>query len=153
MSLKRKLVVVGGALVLAGGATGAGLAASGHGTNRPRAHAVRLTGTSEGAFLRATAQYLGTDVTTLRHEEKAGKTLAEIADATSGTSARQLAAVLVSAGTAKVVQTSSRALSTAQQRMIHAMVQRRVTGFLNDTCALSLTGLAKHLAGCPGMAP
>jgi hypothetical protein len=152
MSLKRKLVVVGGALVLAGGATGAGLAAGGHRSIPSAPRHVRLAGTTERAFLDATAEYLGTDVATLRHETKrGGRTLAEIADATPGRSAKQLAAVLVSAGTAKLEEGSDRALTRGEQSMLHTTVQRRITSFLNDTCPLSFSGLVKHLAGCAGM--
>jgi hypothetical protein len=151
MSLKRKLVAMGVVLVLAGGATGAGFAASGHGSSRPHVREVRLTGTTEGAFLRATAQYLGTDVATLRRETKGGRTLAQIADATPGTSAKQLTAVLVSAGAAKLAQVSDHALTRGEQSMLHNTLRTQITGFLNDTCPLSVAGLAKHLAGCAGM--
>jgi len=38
-----------------------------------------------------------------------------------------------------------------QQRGLHAILQRRITGFLNDTCPLGLAGVRLHLAGCAGM--
>jgi hypothetical protein len=47
---------------------------------------------------------------------------------------------------------TDRALSPAQLRTLHSVLRRRITGFLKDTCPLSLTGVAKHLGGCQGMA-
>lgn len=152
MSLKRKLVVGGAALLIAGGATGGGLAASGQGHSVQPIRHLHLASTSRAGFLRATAQYLGTDVATLRHEMKGGRTLAVIADATPGRSARQLAALLVAAASMKLQLISDRALSGMQQRALRRLLRPRITGFLNDTCPLGLAGLGKHLAGCPGMA-
>ena len=106
---------------------------------------------TNAGFLRATAQYLGTDVATLRSEKKAGRTLTEIANATPGRSAKQLTALLVAAATAKLHQSMDRVLPPAQQRVFHNTVRRRVSGFLNDTCPLSLNSFAKHLGGCAGM--
>jgi len=151
VSLKRKLVAGGAAAVLvAGGAAGAGLAASGPGRSAPPTH-VQLASTSRAGFLRATAQYLGTDTATLRREEKAGRTLAEIAAATPGRSEKQLAALLVTAASAKLRLISDRAMSPPQQGALSRMLRERVAGFLDDTCPLGLAAFAKHLAGCPGM--
>ena len=139
-------------LVIAGAATGAGLAASGHGGNLPPApRQLHLASTAKADFVRATAEYLGTDVATLRHEHKAGRTLAEIANATPGRSAKQLTAFLVRAAFVRLALSTDRALSRDQVQMLHAWLQRRVTGFLTDTCPLSLTGLTRHLGGCNGM--
>jgi hypothetical protein len=152
VSLKRKLVAGGAAVLVAGGAAGAGLAASGHGRSVPPApRHLRLGGTTRGAFLRATAVYLGTDAARLRHEGKAGRTLAQIANATPGRSAKELAVLLVAAASMKLQLISDRALGPAQQQALHTLLRRRITGFLNDTCALGLGGLARHFAGCPGM--
>jgi hypothetical protein len=153
VSLKRKLLAAGVAmLVLAGGATGAAIAASGHGRSLPPApHQLRLANTTRAGFLRATAQYLGTDVVTLRHETKSGRTLAQIANATSGRSAKQLAALLLAAASVKLQLISDRAMSTGQQGALHRLLRPRIIGFLNDTCPLALGALGKHLAGCPGM--
>ena len=151
MSLKRKLVAGGAAAVLvAGGAAGAGLAASGRGSSAPPTH-LHLASTTRAGFLRATAQYLGTDTATLRREEKAGRTLAEIAAVTPGRSEKQLAALLVTAASVKLRLISDRAMSPPQQGALHRMLRQRIDGFLNDTCALGLAAFAKHLAGCPGM--
>jgi hypothetical protein len=154
VSLKRKLVAAGAAiLVIAGGATGAAIAASGNSRSLPPApHQLRLAGTSKADFLRATARYLGTDVATLRHDTKgAGRTLAEIADATQGRSAKELSALLVAAASTKLQLISDRAMSLPQRAALGALLRHRITGFLNDTCPLALGALAKHLAGCPGM--
>jgi len=138
--------------VVAGGAAGAGLAASGHGRSvQPAPYRLFLHGTTRAAFVGATAQYLGTDLATLRRETKSGRTLAEIANATGGRSERQLAALLVAAATSKLLLISDGAMSTAKRQALHALVRQRITGFLNDTCPLALAAFARHLAGCPGM--
>ena len=151
MSLKRKLVVAGAVLVLAGAAAGAGLAASGHARSVPAPRQLRLASVTKPGFLLATAQYLGTGVSTLRREEKSGKTLAEVANATPGRSARELSALLVAAAGERLQTISDRPMSTAQQQALAKLIRPRITGFLNDACPLALGALAKHLVGCPGM--
>lgn len=153
MSLKRKLVAAGAAmLVIAGGATGGAIAASGSGRSLPPApHHLRLSSTSRAGFIKATAQYLGTDVATLRHQTKSGRTLAEIANATSGRSAKHLTGLLLAAASVKLQLISDRAMSTAQQGALRRLLRPRIIGFLNDTCPLGLGALGRHLAGCPGM--
>jgi hypothetical protein len=151
MSLERKLVVGVAALVLAGGAAGAGLAAGGHARSVPAPRQLRLASVKESGFLLASAQYLGTDVSSLRREAKGGKTLAQIANATSDRSARQLERLLVVAASQRLQTISDRPMSTAQQQALAKLVRPRITGFLNDTCPLALGALAKHLVGCPGM--
>ena len=138
--------------VVAAGVTGAGLAASSHGGSvQPAPHRLFLHGTSRAAFLHAAAQYLGTDVATLRGQTKSGRTLAQIANATAGRSEKQLTALLVAAGTSKLLMISDGAMSTEKRQALHALVRHRITGFLNDTWPLALTAFARHLAGCPGM--
>ena len=152
MSVKRKLLAGLAVFVVAAGVTGAGLAASGHGRSvQPAPSRLVLKGTTRAAFVRATAQYLGTDVATLRHETKSGRTLADIANATPGRSEKQLTALLVAAGSSKLLMLSDGAMSTAKRQALHALVGHRITGFLNDTCALAFGAFARHLAGCPGM--
>ena len=151
MSLKRKLVAGGAVLLLAGGATGAGLAASGHGRSVQPVRAVRLAGPTRAAFLQATAQYLGTDVATLRHEKKSGQTLAEIANATPGRSADQLASSLVHAATVWLTLNGHRSVTASERRGLHGLLRHRITGFLTDTCPLRLANVSKHLGGCKGM--
>ena len=151
MSLKRKLVVAGAVLLVAGGVAGAGLAASGQAKSAPAPTQLRLASVKEAGFLLATARYLGTDVATLRREAKSGKTLAQVANSTSGRSASQLAALLVAAASQKLQTISDRPMSTAQQQALAKLIRPRITGFLNDTCPLALGALGKHLVGCPGM--
>jgi hypothetical protein len=154
VSLKRKLVALGlAALIIAGGATGAAIAASGgHGRNLPPApHRLLVASVGKASFVAATARYLGTDVAALRHQVKGGRTLAEIADATSGRSAKQLSALLLTAASAKLQLIADRALTTAQQASLRRRLRPQIIGFLNDTCPLALSGIAKHLGGCAGM--
>jgi len=152
VSLKRKLLAGAAVFIVAAGVTGAGLAASGHGRNvQPAPRQLHLQGTARADFLRATARYLGTDVATLRHETKSGQTLADIANATPGRSERQLVTLLVAAAGSKLQLITDRAMSGQQRHALDAMLRRRITGFLTDTCALALGAFARHLAGCPGM--
>jgi hypothetical protein len=152
VSLKRKLLAGTAALLVAGGGAGAGLAASGHGRNLPPApDQLSVTSVGEASFVRATARYLGTDPATLRHQMKGGKTLAEIANATSGRSTKQLSALLLTAATVKLQLIADRALTTAQQASLRRRLRPQIAGFLNDTCPLALGGIAKHLGGCAGM--
>jgi hypothetical protein len=152
MSLKRKLAAGGAALLVAGGAAaGAGLAANGQGGTVHRAlHAPPLRLTHAG-FVRASAYYLGLDAAGLQREMKGGRTIAEVADATPGSSAEKLTGYLVHAATVKLTQVAHRPLAAPERRALHSWLRRRVGGFLNDTCPLSVSGLAKHLAGCHGM--
>ena len=152
MSFKRKLLAGTAVFLLAGGATGAAIAASGHGRSLPPApHQLRLTSTSRAGFLKAAAQYLGTNVATLHRETKGGTTLAELANRTSGRSEKQLTGLLLAAATVKLQLISDRAMSTAQKGALRRLVRPRIVGFLNDTCPLALGALGNHLAGCPGM--
>lgn len=138
-------------LLVAGGGAGAGLAASGHARSVPAPRQLRLASVTKAGFLRATAQYLDTDVATLRHEAKSGKTLAQVASATPGRSERQLVGLLVAAASKRLQTISDRPMSGPQQQALAELVRPRVTGFLNDTCPLALGALARHLVGCPGM--
>jgi hypothetical protein len=152
VSLKRKLLAGLATLIIAGGATGAAIAASGNGRNLPPApHQLSVASIGKASFVRATARYLGTDVATLRQQVKGGRTLAEIADATSGRSANQLSALLLTAASVKLQLIADRALTTAQQASLRRRLHPQITGFLNDTCPLALGGIAKHLGGCAGM--
>jgi hypothetical protein len=151
MSLERKLVIAGAMLVLAGAAAGAGLAASGHVRSAPAPRQLRLASVKQSGFVLAAAQYLGTDVATLRREEKSGRTLAQVASSTPGRSNGQLAALLVAAASERLQTISDRPMSTAQQQALAKLIRPRITGFLNDTCPLALGALGKHLVGCPGM--
>jgi hypothetical protein len=152
VSVKRKLLAGTLALLVAGGAAGAAIAASGHGRSLPPApDQLSVASIGKASFVRATARYLGTDAVALRHEVKGGRTLAESADATSGRSAKQLSALLLTAATTKLQLIADRALTTAQQASLRRRLRPQIVGFLNDTCPLALSGIAKHLGGCAGM--
>jgi hypothetical protein len=152
VSLERKLVTAGLAtLIIAGGGTGAAIAASGHGRMPPAPDRLSIATIGKASFVTATARYLGTDAATLRHEVKGGRTLAEIADATSGRSAKQLSALLLTAASTRLQLIADRALTTAQQASLRRRLRPQIIGFLNDTCPLALSGIAKHLGGCAGM--
>jgi hypothetical protein len=151
VSLDRKVLAGIAALLLAGGGAGAGLAASGDGSAaKAPLHAPTLRLTDAG-FVRASAFYLGIDVATLRREMKSGRTIAEVADATSGRSAAKLTSYLVHAATVRLTLLAHRPLSPAERRSMRSWLTHRVTGFLTDTCPLSVSGMAKHLGGCHGM--
>ena len=136
---------------MAGGGAGAGLAASGHDSSaRANLHAPPLRLTHAG-FVRASAFYLGIDVATLRQDMKGGRTIAEVADATSGRSAAKLTAYLVRAATVRLTLLAHRPLSPAERRSMQGWLKHRITGFITDTCPLSVAGMAKHLGGCHGM--
>lgn len=151
MSLKRKLLASTAALLVAGGGAGAGLAATSHGSSaKAPLHAPPLRLTQAG-FVRASAFYLGVDAATLRHDMKSGHTIAEVADATSERSAAKLTTYLVRAATVRLTLLAHRPLSPAERRSMHNWLTHRVTGFLTDTCPLSIAGMAKHLGGCHGM--
>ena len=151
MSLKRKLLAGTAALLVAGGGAGAGLAASGHGSSvQAPLHAPPLRLTHAG-FVRASAFYLGIDVATLRQDMKGGRTIAEVADATSRRSAAKLTAYLVRAATVRLTLLAHRPLSPAERRSMQGWLKHRITGFITDTCPLSVAGMAKHLGGCHGM--
>lgn len=152
MNGRRKLLAgVSAALLLAGGATGAALAAAGHGGSVVRSGQAPPFRVTEAGFVRASAYYLGLDVATLRHEVKGGRTIADIANSTSGTSAQKLTAYLVAEASTRLQQIADRALLPGERLHLRSWLQGRVSGFLNDTCPLSLAGLKKRLAGCHGM--
>ena len=151
MSLKRKLLAGTAALLVAGGGAGAGLAATSHGSSaKAPLHAPPLRLTQAG-FVRASAFYLGVDAATLRHDMKSGHTIAEVADATPRGSAAKLTTYLVRAATVRLTLLAHRPLSPAERRSMRNWLTHRVTGFLTDTCPLSVAGMAKHLGGCHGM--
>ena len=152
MSLKRKLLAGTAVFLLAGGGTGAAIAASGQSRSLPPApRQLRVASVGKASFVQATAQYLDTNVVTLRHDVKGGRTLAEIADATPGRSAKQLSALLLSAASVKLQLIADRALTPTEQQSLRTQLRRQIVGFLTDTCPLALGSIAKHLKGCAGM--
>jgi hypothetical protein len=137
MTLKRKLVLVtAGALVLAGTGT-AVAAATGHG------HAVRgvtanlgfgCHGGGPSDELSAAATHLGITTDALKTDLQSGKTLAQVADATSGKSAAGLIQALVaSEKSALDAAGSAGKLTAAQEQTLLTSVQQRVTDLVNGT--------------------
>ena len=147
MRLERKLATGAALVLLAGGAAGGAIAATG---GSPAARPLPFSASRTG-LLRASAVYLGVRLPTLRQELKGGKTLAQIANATPGRSERALVTLLVADVTVRLQQIADRPLLRAQRRALRPWLRRRVAGFLDDTCPLSLVGLEKPLAGCAGM--
>lgn len=129
--------------MIAGGATGGAVAAAGSTAK----HALPFSSTRHG-LLQASADYLGVDVTALESELKGGRTLAQIARSTPGRSERALVALLVADASREIQQIADRPLSPAQKNALRPWLRRRVAGYLDDTCPLSLVGLEQHFAGC-----
>jgi hypothetical protein len=151
VSLERKLVAGAVALLVAGGATGAGLAASGHSRAAAPARSVRIPSLTDAGFLRASAEYLGTDAATLRRETKS-RTLAAVANATAGRSSQGLLTALVVAATSRVQDSTDRAFTRTQRHTIRTWLRGQLKGYLQGTCPLgrvSLLGLV--LSRCHGM--
>jgi hypothetical protein len=103
MNKTRIALVAAGVAALAGGGTA--IAAKGHTTSTSRS-VMSVAATAErgprGVGLDAAATYLGTTVAALRTQLQSGKTLAQIADTTSGKSAAGLIAALVADAQAKL---------------------------------------------------
>ena len=150
MSLKRKLVVGAAVLLVAGGAAGAGVAASVHGAGAQRVGPPPGFRATQAGFVRAAAYYLGLDAAVLRHEVKSGRTIAEVAES-KRRSVHQLSAYLFRAAIPKLRQATDRALSPAQRQRLYGTLRSRIAGFLTDTCPLALAALEKRLHGCSGM--
>lgn len=147
MTLKRKLVLAtAGALVLAG--AGSAVAASGgHGhAKRGAVSAVRgplaagLTGGHRGfgygfgpsGDFSAAATYLGITTDVLKTDLRSGKTLAQVADATSGKSAAGLIDALVASEKSELdAAVTAGKLTAAQEQTLLANLQQRVTDLVN----------------------
>lgn len=145
MGLERKLATGAAIVLLAGGATGGAIAASGS----PAKHPLPFKANRSG-LLRASADYLGLQLPALQRELHGGKTLAQIANSTPGRSQRALVTLLVTDASREIEGISDRALNRAQRNALRPWLRRRVAGFLDNTCPLSLVGLEQHLAGCAG---
>jgi len=138
MTLKRKLALAtAGAVVLAGTGT-AVAAATGHG------HAVRGVtahlgfgarhGGGTSGELSAAATYLGITPAALRADLQSGKTLAQVADGTSGKSASGLVDALVASEKSTLdAAVSAGKLTAAQEQTLLANVQQRVAALVNGT--------------------
>ncbi|MGA2319703.1 MAG: hypothetical protein ABSG95_03030 [Solirubrobacteraceae bacterium] len=120
-SVKQKLAAVVALAVLIGGGALAAVSATGQGATRKPAAARtahRAGGRAGGLDLSAAASYLGVTTTQLQSDLKAGKSLAEVANATSGKSAAGLIEAII---TAKKTRLQADA----------AGLQRRVTALVN----------------------
>ncbi len=87
-----------------------------------------------GDILAAAASYLGISTDTLRSDLKGGKTLAEIANATSGKSAAGLIDALVSHVQSKLdAAVKAGKLTQAQEDTITPKLKQRITDLVNGT--------------------
>ena len=149
MSSKRKLAL-GAVLTVALALGGAAVAAAaGHGngkkekaktakTLRPSTNAAamfgRLGGFGMGANLAAVTSYLGISAATLKTDLQSGKTLAQIADSTSGKSAAGLIQTLVTdAQTQLAAAVSAGKLTQSQSDAISTNLNQAVTNLVNGT--------------------
>lgn len=153
MKRERRLVVWIAVLLLAGGGTGAAIAAVDHSggahTARQAAPAQQVHNGAK-SLVEVAAAYLGVDVRTLNRELGAGRTLAQVARATPDRSVAGLTRTLLVHTQARL-QTVAGAMSHAKYTAIHALLQRRLGAFVAGTCPLKLGTLAKILGGCHGM--
>lgn len=145
---RKRLIGIGAAIVVAVAGGGAAIAASGHhgsaDTNHPgfggpppgygpRGEGFRGDGFGPGGNLQAASSYLRISVQTLLSDLRSGRTLAQVADATSGKSSAGLVAALVAAEKARVQQAvASGRLTQAQadrvESDLRARVQTQVSG-------------------------
>jgi hypothetical protein len=107
-------------------------------TQRVTAEVNRVPGQGAGALARS---YLGLTPAQLRGELRAGKTLAQIADATSGKSAAGLIAAIVKARQARLAAAvATGKLTRAQSDARAAGLQKRITRLVNRTRHAQKTG-------------
>jgi F0F1-type ATP synthase delta subunit len=129
-------LVLVGVLALVGGGTALA------GKGKPRsAHTLRAAGVSvargmhgPGDDLAAAATYLGTTTDNLLTQLRSGKTLAQVADATSGKSASGLVAALVAHEQTEIAAAVTAGMLTqAQADQITANLTERFTDLVNGT--------------------
>jgi len=125
-TLKRRLAIAVAGLAVASGGAIAAVSATGQGaTGKPRsAHraALRRAAGAHGV-LAAAVRYLGIPASQLRSDLRSGKTLSQIADATSGRSEAGLIQALVAARQMKLARASAN-----ETQRVSAMVNRPLTG-------------------------
>ena len=123
--------------VLAAGGAGAAFAASGGGhMQRPAVVGTSVHRGMRGGMgvLSAAASYLGTTPSALVDQLRSGKTLAQIANQTSGKSADGLIAALVADAKQKLAAAvTAGKLSQTQAGTITANLQQRITDLVNGT--------------------
>jgi polyhydroxyalkanoate synthesis regulator phasin len=144
---KIKLIAVGVAAVAAGG-TGVALGAGGGSPAHGPVFAVAHFGYDHGDDLDVAASYLGLTESQLQTQLESGKTLAQIANATSGKSADGLIAALVAAEKQELADAvSSGKLTQAQADAISATLQQRFTDLVNGTFPKGGHGFGFRIAG------
>ena len=128
---KLKAAVAGGKLSTAEGETAAAAlhAHAAAAVERPRA-----LGSTRGQLAIA-ASYLGVSSAQLRHERKAGHSLAELADARAGKSAAGLIDTIINRRRQLTAGAASSNISPARERMLLSQLRRRVTAAVNRTPA------------------
>lgn len=153
MQSRRKLLAAGGALILAAIVAGAAFAATGHvasfrAVEQPSA---RRLASARGSLISVAAAYLGTSTASLRRELKAGQTLAQVANATSGRSETGLDRVLLANTESRLGQVAG-AMTRTKVRFVHVWLRRTVAGYVRGTCPLQFHTLFHRLGGtCAGM--
>lgn len=122
-----------GVLALAGGGT----ALAGKGTSKPASTSRTFSTAARGMHgpgddLAAAAGYLGTTTDSLLTQLRSGKTLAEVANATSGKSATGLVAALVAHEQTEIAAAvGAGRLTQTQADRLTASLQQRITDLVN----------------------
>ena len=125
------LLLVGIAALALGGTA---LAAKGHSQTKHAAALAARAGDHQGPGddLAAAASYLGSTTDALLTQLQAGKTLAQVADSTSGKSKAGLIAALVSHEKQELADAvAAKRLTQAQSDQIASTLTQRFTGFVN----------------------
>jgi energy-converting hydrogenase Eha subunit B len=105
--LKRKLALAVAIIAIVSGASIAAVSATGQGTPTKPGHARHAGRRGAGRLLALAAGYLGLSPTQLSSELRSGKTLAQIANATSGKSEAGLIQAIVFARKAKLAKSAA----------------------------------------------
>jgi len=162
MARRWKIASVAIGLLAAGGA-GAAFATAGDGHARPAVSGVPVSADSApfrlgfrfgfraaGGGLAAAASYLGTTPVALVDQLRSGKTLAQIANQTSGKSADGLIAALVADAKQKIAAAVTAGnLTQTQATTITANLQQWITDLVNGTRPTT-PGPFRHRFGFPG---
>jgi len=129
---KTRIALIGvGVLALAGGGTALASKSSTHTNATP---AATRGGHGPSDELDAAASYLGTTTASLVTQLQAGKTLAQIATATSGKTTAGLIAALVTAEKTEIAAAvTAGKLTQAQADQIIPTLTQRITDFVNGT--------------------
>jgi uncharacterized coiled-coil protein SlyX len=132
MTFSRKLILVAAAGALAVGLAANAVAGTGHAKHAVSLSAARGGGPNDD--LAAVATYLGLTNAALRADLQAGKTLAQVAAATSGKSTDGLVAALVAAEkTELAAAVTAGKLTQAQADAMTAQLTQRFTDLVNGT--------------------